>query len=49
MIIDDKTRNQKFQYEINRATANIFSLSLGNINKYEYLPSEGYCPHSSTR
>ena len=37
MIIDDKIGDEKLQYNINRETAKISALSLGKIDKYEYL------------
>ena len=36
-MIDDKTRNEKPQYNINREAAKISALS---IDKYEYLTGE---------
>ena len=37
MTIDDKTKDEKVQYDINRKTAKISALSSGKIDKYEYL------------
>ena len=37
MKIDDKIRDEKLQYHINREAAKISALSSGKINKYEYL------------
>ena len=37
MIIDDKIRDEKLQYNINREAAKISALSSGKIDKYEYL------------
>ena len=37
MIIDDKTRDEKVQYNINRKAAKISGLSSGKIDKYEFL------------
>ena len=37
MTIDDKIRDEKLQFDINREAAKISSLPFGNINKYEYL------------
>ena len=39
-IIDDKIRDEKFQYNISREAAKISALSSGKIDKYEYLTSE---------
>ena len=35
--INDKTRDEKLQYDINRETAKISAWSSGNIQKYDYL------------
>ena len=40
MIIDDKIRDEKLQYDINREAAKISALSSGKIDKYEYLTGE---------
>ena len=40
MIIDDKIRDEKLQYDINRKAAKISALSSGKIDKYEYLTGE---------
>ena len=37
--IDDKIRDEKLQYGINRKEAKISALSSGKIHKYEYLTS----------
>ena len=37
MTIDDKIREEKLQYDINRAAAKISVLSSGKVEKYEYL------------
>ena len=37
MTIDDKIRDEKLHYNINREAANISALSSGKIDKYEYL------------
>ena len=41
MATDDKTKDEKLQYDINREAAKISALSFGKIDKYEYLTSEG--------
>ena len=46
MTIDDQIRDEKLQYDINRETAKISTLSSGKINKYEYLTVEGILPSS---
>ena len=37
MIIDDKIREEKLQYNINREAVEISDLSSGKIDKHEYL------------
>ena len=44
MTIDDKTRDEKLQYDINREAAKISALSSGKIDKYEYLTGEEILP-----
>ena len=44
MTIDDQVRDEKLQYDINREAAKISALSLGKINKYEYLTGEEILP-----
>ena len=43
-IIDDKIRDEKLQYDINREAAKISVLSSGKIDKYEYLTYEEILP-----
>ena len=40
MTIDDKIRDEKLQYDINREAPKISALSSGKIDKYEYLTGE---------
>ena len=40
MIIVDKIKNEKLQYDINRQAAKISALSSDQIDKYEYLTGE---------
>ena len=44
MIIGDKIRDEKLQYNINREVAKILAFASGKINKYEYLTSEDQLP-----
>ena len=44
MIIDDKIRDEKLQYDINREAAKISALSSVKIHKYEYLTGEEIMP-----
>ena len=37
MTIDDKTKDEKLKYDVNREAAKISALSSGKINRYEYL------------
>ena len=40
MTIDDKIRDEKLQYDINREAAKISALSSGKIDKYELFTGE---------
>ena len=40
MRIDDKIRDEKVQYDINIEVTKISALSLGKIDKYEFLTDE---------
>ena len=44
MTIDDKIRDEKLQYNINREAAKISALSSEKIHKYEYLTGEDILP-----
>ena len=44
MIIDDKIRDEKLQYDINREAAKIPILSSGKIDKYDYLTGKEMLP-----
>ena len=48
-IIDDKIRDEKLQYNINREPANISALLSGKIDKYEYLRGEEILPPDQRR
>ena len=39
-ILDDKTKANKAQYDLDREAATIFALSSGELEKYEYLTGE---------
>ena len=43
MTIDDKIKDEKIQYEINRDAAKISALSSGKINKYDYINGQKIC------
>ena len=49
MTIDDKIRDEKLQYDINREAAKISALSSRKIDKYEYLTGEEILPSDQSR
>ena len=49
MTINDKTRDEKLQYDINREAAKISALSSGKMDKYEYLTGEEILPSDQSR
>ena len=49
MTIDDKIRDEKLQYDINREATNISALSSRKIDKYEYLKGEEIIPPDQRR
>ena len=44
MTIEDKIKDEKLRYDINREAAKISVLSSGKIDKYEYLTGEEILP-----
>ena len=44
MNIEDQTRDEKLQYDINREATKISALSSGKIDKYEYLTGKEILP-----
>ena len=44
MTINDQTKDEKLQYNINREAAKISALSSGKLHKYEYLTGEDILP-----
>ena len=42
--IDNKINQNKAQYNLDRETAKIYSLSSGNVSKYEFLTGEDVLP-----
>ena len=44
MTIDDRIRDEKPQYDINREAAKISALSSNEIRKYDYLTGEEILP-----
>ena len=49
MTIDDKIKDEKLLYDINRETAQISALSSDKIDKYEYLTVEKILPSDQSR
>ena len=49
MTIDDKIKDDKLQYDINREEAKISALSSGKIDKYEQLTGEEILPSDQSR
>ena len=49
MTIDDKIRDEKLEYDINREAAKISALLSGKIDKYEYLTGEEILPSDKSR
>ena len=49
MAINDQTRDEKLQYDINREAAKISALSSGKIHKYEYLTGEDILPSNNKK
>ena len=49
MTIDNKIKNEKLRYDINREAAKILALSSGKIDKYEYLTGEKILPSDQSR
>ena len=46
ITIDDRIREEKLQYDINREAAKISALSSNKIDKYEYLTGEEILPYN---
>ena len=44
MTIEDRIKDEKLQYDINREAAKISALSSGKLDKYEYLTGEKILP-----
>ena len=49
MTIDNKIRDEKLQYDINREAVKASVLSSGKIDKYEYLTDEEILPSDQSR
>ena len=44
--MDDKIRDEKLQYEIDREAAKMISFIVFKIDKYEYLTAEEILPYN---
>ena len=44
MTIEDRIKDEKLQYDINREASKISALSSGKIDKYEYLTGKEILP-----
>ena len=49
MTINDKIRDEKLQYNINREAAKISALSSGKVGKYEYLTGKEILPSNQQK
>ena len=49
MTTDDKIKDEKLQYDINREAAKVSALSSDKIDKYEYLTGEEILPPDQSR
>ena len=49
MIINDKIKDEKLQYDINRETEKISALSSGKTDKYEFLTGKEILPSDQSR
>ena len=49
MTTDDKIRDEKLQYDVNREEAKISALSSGKIDEYEFLTGEEILPLDQRR
>ena len=49
MTIDDKIRDEKLQYDIDREAAKISASSCGKIDNYEYFTGEEIIPSDDKR
>ena len=49
MTIEDRIKDEKLQYDINREAAKISALSSGKLDKYEYLTGEEILPSNQQK
>ena len=49
MTVDDKIRDEKLQYDINRKAAKVSALSFGKIDENDFLTGEEILPSDQSR
>ena len=49
MTIDDKIKDEKLQYDINRETAKISALPSTKVDRYEYITGEEVLPFNQSK
>ena len=49
MTTDDKIRDEKLHYDINKEAAKISTFSSGKTNQYEYLTGEKILPSDQSK
>ena len=49
MTIENKIKDEKLQYDINREAAKMSALSSGKFDKYEYLTGEEILPSNQQK
>ena len=49
MTTDDKIKDEKLQYDINREAAEILSIQSDKVDKYEYITGEEELPSDESR
>ena len=49
MTMDNRIKDEKIQFDINREAAKISALSSGKIDKYEYLTGKEILPSDQSR
>ena len=49
MTIDDKIKDKKLEFDINRVAAKISALSSGKIDKYEFVTGKEILPSDQSR
>ena len=49
ITVDERIRDEKLRYDINREASKLSALLLGKINKYEYVRAEKTLPLDQSR